>query len=261
MDLGSGGAITAPIIRLHNASLISVVFSDKDVNIRAVVGTTCVLSIIGSVLLIVSYFAQKNHTKAREILAHISLMDLGVSLSNLIGLSVYFDQYYAIGGVLNDSPPPLYIRSFCKIQAFFAVYCTLGSTYWTTALAAYLYIVILHHKNPNFSLYFLRFCYILCYGLSIGISIWLLASGRMGYSPYGASGWCAVDVKNPVTKETDIFLSVFAYDLWIYLAIVLIILFYVAIRIYLSNQVSFSVALTMIMPHLPQKVRESGLVL
>lgn len=218
-----------PFINLNASSI----FVRKDRSIRAVVGFTCVLSIIGSSLIILSHLVQKNRTKAREILAHISLMDFGVALCNLIGLSVDFDRFYIYG-----EEPPVYIDYFCKIQAFFAEYCTLASIFWTTALAAYLFIVILHRKNPKYSLYFLRFCYIFCYGLAIGISAWLLGIHRLGYAPYDSSGWCSVIVKDPKTKESNLFVLVFAYDLWIYLAMILIIVFYVAIRSFLSNQVS-----------------------
>lgn len=231
VDLGSG---TVPAIKLRNATIIDL-FGDKDLSIRVVVGITCALSITGSVLLILSYLVQRSHTRSREILAHISLMDLGVALSNLIGLSVYFDQFYTKNHEIVE--PPAYINGLCKTQAFFAEYCTLGSIFWTTALAAYLYILILHQKSPKFSLYFVRFCYILCYGLAIGITVWLLIVGRLGYAPYDSSGWCSVIAKDPESKETSMFIAIFAYDFWVYLAIVLIILFCIAIWSFISSKV------------------------
>lgn len=228
MDVDVGSAVQ-PFITLN----ASTIFDSKDIKIRTVVGFTCVLSIIGSLLIILSYLVQKNRTKAREILVHISLMDLGVALSNLIGLSVNFDRFYVHG-----EEPPVYIDYFCKIQAFFAEYCTLASIFWTTALAAYLFIVIQCRKNPTYSLYFLRFCYIFCYALAIGISVWLLSIHRLGYAPYDSSGWCSLIVKDPKTMDSNLFVVIFAYDLWIYLAIFLIIIFYIAIRSFLSKQVS-----------------------
>ena len=138
---------------LTNASII---FREKDVGIRAVVGVTCCLSIIGSLLIILSYIVQKDRTKIREILVHISVMDLGVSLANLIGVAVYFDRYYQ--KIHGAHIAPVYIDNMCKTQAFFAAYCTLGSVFWTTALAGYLYVVILYHREPKYSIYFARFC-------------------------------------------------------------------------------------------------------
>lgn len=222
-----------PFIVVNNVT--GLIFQEKGPGVRAVVGVVCCLSIIGSLLIILSYIAQRNRTKTREILVHISFMDLGVSLSNLIGLSVYFDRFYDDRFYDNT---PKYIDNMCKTQAFFAAYCTLGSIFWTTALAGYLYIVILHHRDPKYSLYFARFCYFICYGLALGISIWLVVRGNLGYSPYDSSGWCTMVVKNFVTGESDLFISVFGYDLWVYLSILLIIILYVAIKIYISNQVS-----------------------
>lgn len=222
-----------PFYSLINGSA----FEDKNLGIRTVVGITCGLSIIGSLLIILSYIIhKKNRTKSREILVHISLMDLGVGLSNLIGVLVYYDQFYSYS---DDGfyEAQVYIDNLCKTQAFFAAYCSLGSIFWTTALAGYLYIAILYHQNPKFSVYFLRFCYFLCYGLAFTISIWLVLSHKLGYSPFDSSGWCSLIVKDPVSGKSNLFVVVFAYDLWMYFAIFLIIVFYIAIRSFLSNQV------------------------
>lgn len=40
-------------------------------------------------------------------------------------------------------------------------------------------------------LYFLRFSYVFCYGFPVMISLWLLLTDRLGYSPYDSSGWCS----------------------------------------------------------------------
>lgn len=230
------GSGDQPYIIVKNAT-VREIFRDKSLGIRTAVGVTCCLSIIGSLLIILSYVLQKKRMKIRELLVHISLMDLGVSLANLIGVTVSFDQYYT-----RVNGPPVYIDNMCKTQAFFAAYCTLGSVYWTTALAGYLYFVILYQKEPKYSIYFIRFCYILCYGLAFGISLWLVLRKKLGYSPYDSSGWCSLIAKDPTTGRNDLFIVIFAHDLWMFLSIFLIILLYVAIRSFLSNQVSVECA-------------------
>lgn len=230
---GDGTTFNESIFTL--APALSIVKTEKDEKIRTVVGITCCLSIIGSALIILSYLVQAKKTKAREILVHISIMDLGVGLSNLIGLSVFFNRFYTEGDKLIE--PPAYITGMCKTQAFFAGYCTLGSIFWTAALAGYLYTVILCHRNPDYAVYFLRFCYFFCYGFAFVIALWLVLSGKLGFSPYDSSGWCSLIAKDPVTLKTDYFVGVFANDLWIYLAILLIVIIYVALKSFLSNQV------------------------
>ena len=210
------------------------VFVNKDTTMRAVVGVSCCLSILGSLLIILSYILfKKRRTRAREILLHISLMDLGVALSNLIGLSVYFDQFY----FEYHEKVPDYIDGLCKTQAFFAAYTTLSSILWTIALAGFLYFLITHHKTRK-AIFFLRFSYIVCYGLPLLISLWLVVTGKLGHSPLDSSGWCTLISNSLATGKIDIFSTIFGNDLWVYLAIVTIPIFYLSIKCYLSTQVS-----------------------
>ena len=211
-----------------------VVFMVKDPAMRAVVGVSCCLSILGSLLIILSYILfKKRRTRAREILLHISLMDLGVALANLIGLSVYFDRYYYKG----HEHVAGYIDGLCRTQAFFAAYCTYGSILWTIALAAFLYFVIIHHKTKK-AAYFVWTSYAICYGLPLLISLWLVLTKKLGHSPVDSSGWCSLISDDLHTKKVDIYITVFGNDLWIFLAIVTIPLFYLAIRCHLASQVS-----------------------
>lgn len=221
--------------RPHEISYIniSIAIKDKDIGMRAAVSVSCILSILGSLLIIISFIIQKHRTKAREILVHISFMDLGVGLANLIGALVYFDRFYE---TVDGASP--HIDHLCKTQAFFAEYCTLTSIFWTAALAAYLYLVILHHRQPILAQIFLRACYFVCYGLALLISVWLVLTDRLGYSPYDSSGWCSLIALDPKTGETDMFVLVFAYEIWVYLAAILIVIMYLAIRGFLSNQVN-----------------------
>lgn len=207
----------------------------KSTPLRIVVGIFCALSIIGSLLIVFSYLCFKNRrTKAREILVHISLMDLGVALANIIGLSVYFDKYYFKSGYdISEN-----IANLCKAQAFFAGYFTIGSVFWTVSLMAYLYFRIIHSRTKH-ALYFLRFCYVFCYGLPLIIFLWLVFTGRLGYSPYDSAGWCTLITKDPLKRgKVDIFVTLLGNDLWIYLAFVLIPLLYISIKLYVSNKVS-----------------------
>lgn len=230
------GLRDVPLIPVNNATS-DIFLHPKDRGLRSVVGITCCLSIIGSLLIILSYAVLKSRPKTREILLHISLMDLGVSLANLIGLAVFFDRFYrtADGIPLN---PPDHIDRLCKTQAFFAAFCTLGSVFWTTALAGYVYIVTLYNKEPNYAINFARFCYFLCYSMPLGIALWLVVTNRLGYSPYNSSGWCSLIAKDPNTGSNDLFILVFAHDLWMFVSITLIIVLYITVRSFVSSQVS-----------------------
>lgn len=182
------------------------------------------------------HILKKRRTRTREILVHISVMDFGVALANLIGDVVYFDRFYpaAVGNISYQTPG--FIDGLCRTQAFFAAYCTYGSVLWTISLAVYLYFLIVHHST-RLSVYFLRFAYALCYGLPFVVALWLVVTRRLGYSPYDSSGWCSLISKEPVTGNVDLFITIFGNDLWIYLAIVLIPVLYIAARMYIHEQV------------------------
>ena len=213
---------------------------------RAVVGVSCCLSIIGSLVIILSYILfKKRRTRAREILLHISLMDLGVALANLIGLSVYFDQYYDrhLYTDRKNYTVPSYIDGLCKTQAFFAIYCTHASVLWTIALAGFLYFVIVYQKS-RISTYFLRSSYVFCYAIPFLVTMWLVLTKKLGYSPFDSSGWCslivtiAFDSKGHSYRKINLVTTIIGYDLWVYLAFVTIPIFYLSIRCHLAYMVS-----------------------
>ena len=172
---------------------------------------------------------------------HISLMDLGVGLANLIGDAVSFDRYYrraenmTATGVVDISVEP-YIDRLCRTQAFFAAYFTYGSVLWTISLAVYLYFLIIHHGTQT-ALHFIRFAYVFSYMVPLVMALWLLLTKRLGYAPYNSSGWCSVIMTDPVTKQHHILIATFGYDMWIYLAIVLVPILYITVRVYVHDQV------------------------
>ena len=218
------------------------VFEEKHPGLRFVVILTCSLSILGSLVIVFSYaFFKHLRGKPREILLHISLMDFGVSLANLIGAAVYFDQYYHRPGAAESSDDDFTaspsIEAFCKTQAFFAGYFTLGSVLWTVFLSVYIYLFLIYHKSrPELPHYSLHAFYLVGYGLPLIIVLWLVLTGRLGYAPYNSSGWCSLIVKNPATGENDYFVAVMGNDLWIYLAMFLITLLYIASSIFIHWQ-------------------------
>ena len=208
----------------------------KGLPVRLVVGITCFLSIVGATLIILSYACFKSlRTKAREILLHISLMDFGVAAANLIGDVVYFDQFYIKNNTLIE--PNSTVKYLCTAQAFFAIYFTLGSVLWTISLAVYLYFLLVHRTTHN-AKYFLYFSYVLCWGMPFFITLWLVLTDRLGYSPDNAAAWCSMIAFNPKTHFKDYFGVVIGYDLWIYLAMVLVPVMYCSVRWFLREEVS-----------------------
>ena len=217
-------------------------FLYKSWGVRFVSGLSCAGSILGSTLIILSYICfRRLRTKVRKILFHLSVADFGVATANLIGAVVYFDHYYhpvcdSSGHVINIRTPTAAIQHLCTAQAFFALYFTITSILWTMSLAGYLYFVLVHHGTQHAKM-FLMFSYIFCYGMPLLTSLWPALTERLGYSPYNSAGWCTAILVDPETGKRDIFMGVLGYDLWIYLALVLVTVLYVAMKTFLREEV------------------------
>ncbi len=218
----------------------------KDVSLRAVSACSSTLSILGSALIILSYLCFRSlRTRARLILVHLALTDMGVGLANLVGIVVNFDQYYppSLPYPSELYRPNISIEILCKTQASIAEYCTLSSVLWTSCLAVYMYLLIVNQNQKQMKL-FMCFSYVFCYGMPLLVTLWMVFTQRLGYSPYNSSGWCSpIFVKpyyeKPMTR-IDVISDVIGYDLWIILAIVLTLVLYITVFTYVRQKVGFA---------------------
>ena len=233
------------LFEMLSGDLTTSPFLHKQLWIRIVVVIVCCLSVVGSLLIILSFICFKElRSRGRQILTHISIMDMGVALSNLIGSSVYYDHYYSQQQFINCTLPPnaiypspqqvihpedaviwcpqsLLIRDLCVAQASLALYFTLGSVFWSNCLSVYLYFRIVHVNSRVVVYVFMLSCFV-SYCLPLLLAIWLLLTGRLGFSPYESEGWCSVIMEDPSTHHRDLFAATFGYNLWIVLTFVLI---------------------------------------
>ena len=219
-------------------------------SLRAVVGATCSLSIVGSLLIILSYiFIKSLRTTTRLVLVHLSVMDLGVAAANLFGISVNFNQYY-ISANQSDikrypsgypeplNPGPL-IDNACVAQAALAVYFTSGSFMWTLSMAVFLYFRIVHYQNKLVAKHTLWTATVLCYVLPLLNVGWKCAMGRLGYSPFDATGWCGDKIVDLVTGEKHILMSVLGYNIWVVLIYIFVPILYLSLLLHLQSMVSY----------------------
>lgn len=236
-------------------STLDGLFLHKKIGVRIVAGIASSLSIIGSLVIIFTFcvFKKLRLTNARQILVHISLMDLGVALANLIGTVVYFDDYYYSydeSGYIEWKNESNAVDGICKTQAFVAMYSTYGSIFWTNWLAVFLYFTIVHHYNPKLHQCVLWLGYAICYMLPLLLCLWLLCTSKLGFSPFGSAGWCTIvnihiarhagdiSVISNMTVPKDDFATLFGYDLWIYLTFILIPVLFIGTRAHISIEVS-----------------------
>ena len=179
-------------IPIQNMSLVDGPFFHKHVAIRVVVGITCSLSMLGALLIILSYLCIKEiRTKSRQILVHLSVADFGVACANFIGVCVYFDQYIRhcplessvmnhtdiiVTNGVNTHTPCAVLLQLCKTQAFVAAYSTLASVLWTLSLAVYIYCLVFYtSRKVHFRVVYVA--YFFCWGIPLLVSLWLVITG------------------------------------------------------------------------------------
>lgn len=241
-------------------------FLTKNLSVRIIVFVTCSLSMLGALLIVLSFACCKDlRSRGRQILVNISIMDFGVAASNLSGAAVYFDQFFQQQTCINCTtypsvivtpshchnghqttpydtvmcPKSATIMYLCLAQACFSAYFTYGSILWTNSLCLYLYFRIVHN-GTKISQYCLYISYIFCYTMPLLLTLWLALTGRLGYSPYESSGWCSILLMHPETKKRDIYASVFGYNLWIIVTFIFIPILSCAVHMNVKTTVSFN---------------------
>lgn len=210
-----------------------------DHTIRSISAVTCALSMMGSVAIILSYVLIKDiRSKARELLVHLSVMDLTYATANFIGTILPYDKYlvHRHSGHAHDN-----YKRVCQAQAFFAAYGTIGSMLWTLGVAVYLYYRVISH-NVRLTKRVVRVLYVVCYVLPLYVSLWLLVRKHYGYprSENYTGGWCTflmgadTHEKGKFDEELLLFM---VNDIWILLTFVTIIPIYLIIHCQIKAEV------------------------
>ena len=244
-------------------------FLDKRVVLRVCVAITCVLSMAGAAMILLSYACFKQiRTKARQVLVHLAVADFGTAAANFAGVATYFDDLvlrhnctllrdvgYATsappmamaslnaGGSYNDaesgsSPTCKLIGGFCTAQAALSGFFTVASVLLTVTLALHIYLLVLgpHCSSARAKSCLVNAWYVFSWGTAGLVVSWLLATDRLGISIHGGSGWCSL--KTERGGREDAFAVAFGNDLWIYTAFVMLAVLYAATHCYIKLNVS-----------------------
>lgn len=205
--------------------------------ITVIAGVTCALSILGAFFIITSYVCFKElRTRAREVIVHISAMDLLTAMANLIGIAINFDSRLSHNPLLPLPPHYHTYNKLCIAQATIAVFGNLSSIFWTIAIAVYFYVCIMTEDNKTIKRSLYAF-YVICYGLPILILVWFLPTGKIGFAPVAGSGWCSFVIDTKEDPE-DAITQFFGNSLWMYVSFLLIPIICFSLIIYLRLKVS-----------------------
>lgn len=225
----------------------------KEVGVRAAMGVVCSLSIVGSLLIIFSYILFIDlRTRARYILVHLSITDLVLAVSNLVGAVANLDtqglvDFNHTGKNVNHSTENI-DTIYCRVQGFLTLYSTLSSVLWTVQLAIFVFILVTAGNPKRITKFLMWFCYLLCYGLPLLPSVWALVTKQTGYAPLQSAGWCTLK-SQPIERvvgdsdtyyvKTEIYTNIFAYNLWIVMAFGIILLTYLSVHCQVTKKVSW----------------------
>ena len=191
---------------------------------------TCALSIIGSLAIILSYiFIREIRSKARELLVHLSIMNLIYTTVNFVGLIVPYDKclFHRQGREHCD------FKRLCEAQAFLGAYGTAGSILWTLGLSVYLFFRTAVTHNHRLTKGVVIVLYVVCYLLPLYPSLWLLLGGHLGYpqSAHEGGGWCTIliesDNQNASKYDRDMpLITADGHGLWMWVLFIIMLLIY-----------------------------------
>ncbi len=135
--------------------------------LEILVGTTCILSILGASLIILTYVAYKDlRTTARQLLVNLSVADWIVAASHFVGIfhyKTFIPQYNRHYRSNTDT--------LCSVQGAFAMFSTVASFLWTISLAAYMFTIIVW-RRPKLAKRLVVLFYLVCWGIPTILTIW-----------------------------------------------------------------------------------------
>jgi len=185
---------------------MSAILAIPNLAVRGIVMTTCCLSIIGSSLIIFSYFRWKDlQTTSRKLLVFLSIADLATAIGNLIG------------SVSEDT------GAFCVAQSTLTTFSSMASFHWTVYIAVFLLLCIPGlSSNPDGVV---PYFHVMAWGLPLVVVAIALGFGVLGPS---AVGWCWIDDQMP--QYQVIAWGLFTGKAWELIAYVATIVLYLVIR-------------------------------
>ena len=144
-------------------------------------------SYLGSVLIVVTFFALKNmRSGAQKIITFLSLADFVSAAGYIVGSSNFLTHFNK-----TDHKECQVFQDICVTQATFTSWFMLTSFLWTVILAFYFYLIIVY-QCVAVAARLMPLYHIVAWGLPTFIVVPLVATGHLGHAPYAASNWCFV---------------------------------------------------------------------
>nr|XP_047923293.1 G-protein coupled receptor 157 isoform X2 [Anser cygnoides] len=182
---------------------------------RAVVLASCLLSCLGSSLLLCTHALWPElRTRPRQLLLYLSLADLLSALSYFYGVLQDFDR----------------TSWDCVLQGALSTFANTSSFFWTMAIALYLYLTIVRGSPTGAGL--LCCFHAVSWGVPLCITVAAVALKKIGYDASNVSvGWCWVNLD----AEDRLLWMLLTGKVWEILAYVTLPVLYILIKKHINR--------------------------
>lgn len=186
-----------------------------EVALFVVQGVVSFFSILGSLLIILSYVAFKSlRTTSRLLIVHVAVANFMVTIPNFASVFMDYESKFklpvAIGNrtenttVINattksvacsenhllDDESHVYCQ-VCVYQAFVSIFGTLASIFLTVCVCIHFFALV-YYQNIKRASQIAYLYYVLAWLIPLGISLWLLFHNWLGFEPTYSTLNCAI---------------------------------------------------------------------
>ena len=247
----------------HNYNCKSSILNREHEELRKWSAVSSILSssasIVGCLLIILTYWCWRDlRTTSRTILLCIAIADLTTALGYVFGSSTYLHcEFYGISryhcnidksGLGMSSKCRSTYADMCRWQSFVTTWSSVCSFFWTTILAFYLYMTIVH-KLYKLVRKMMPLFHVLSWGVSLALCITAIVEKWFGPSVDDTSvSWCFVGDKTYIEgyNTTKLMYTVGSQRMlqlvmgkgWEMTCYILIVGFYLATKVYIELEVS-----------------------
>ena len=191
---------------------------------RTLVVLTSALSLIGAIVIIITYYAWKDmQSNSRKILVYISVADCVVVSSFMFGAFL----------------PPNTNSPSCTAQSLFYTTSNLCSIFWSTFMAVFLYVSIAR-KKPKLADKMFYVFHAIGWGVPVLIACLALQADVLGNDrDIYSSAWCWIKVQDSGknVKDSYIMWMLVTGKAWEILVFILILIFYGLLKCHLRQEV------------------------
>lgn len=205
---------------------------DYTLAFKLTVGLVSLLSIAGSLLVILTYVLFKNlRTVARQLLVNLSEADILANLSQIFGMAANLSRNRNTTHASRSDHVHFDVAAACASQGGLSLFGTVACFLWTIALAVYLFALLVV-KRSKARRGLVAIFYVICWGLPLTLVVAYASGGFLGYEEVAHVGWCYVR-----SGSGHRWITVVGYDAWMCLVLLTLLILFIAFQLYLRTKV------------------------